>query len=58
LVAKAAADLPGALVVNNGHSGNRVGDLFTHWEHLAPVLTTPVLRRLLGQLHVLPPQDR
>lgn len=52
LVAKAMPGLGSALHVERGHCGGRVGDLFTHWEHLAPVLTTPALERLSDQLNL------
>ena len=51
LVANAMPELRSALHVTRGHSGNEIGDLFAHWQHLAPVLTSATLERLSGQLH-------
>lgn len=58
LVARARAGLRNALQVGKGHCGDQIGDLFTHWEHLAPVLTAGILKQLSAQLNESRRDDR
>jgi len=49
-VSKPIPSLKSALWVRHGNEPDQVGDLTTHWHHLLPVLSGPILRSICNEL--------